>query len=62
MKTYVNIISSLLLLFFCIGNSLASDWPQYLGPNRNSTSSEKGIFSDLAATYFILLLLIPKRL
>ncbi len=25
------------------GSSLAADWPQYLGPARNSTSSEKGL-------------------
>ncbi len=24
-------------------NGLAADWPQYLGPDRNSTSPEKGL-------------------
>lgn len=27
----------------CISASSAADWPQYLGPNRNSTSAETGI-------------------
>lgn len=32
------------VLFSLIASSaLASDWPQYLGPNRDSTSPEKGI-------------------
>lgn len=26
-----------------LASAAAADWPQYLGPNRNSTSSEKGI-------------------
>jgi hypothetical protein len=25
----------------------AADWPQYLGPNRNSTSDQKGIYSQI---------------
>jgi len=29
------------LVLTCV--SLAADWPQYLGPNRNSTSPEKGL-------------------
>jgi len=43
MKANINIISFLLVFLFCIGNTFASDWSQYLGPDRNSTSSEKGI-------------------
>ena len=31
------------VLLVCIANVYAQDWPQYLGPNRNSTSSQKGI-------------------
>ncbi|MQY78113.1 MAG: PQQ-binding-like beta-propeller repeat protein [Bacteroidetes bacterium] len=31
------------VLFVCIANVYAQDWPQYLGPNRNSTSDQKGI-------------------
>jgi len=33
----------LIALFVCISNVLAEDWPQYLGPNRNGTSAQKGI-------------------
>ena len=31
------------VLLVCMANVCAQDWPQYLGPNRNSTSSQKGI-------------------
>ncbi len=34
---------SLFVLFFCMANVHAQDWPQYLGPNRNSISDQKGI-------------------
>lgn len=27
----------------CLASAAAADWPQYLGPNRNSTSPEKGL-------------------
>ena len=30
-------------VIICTSYMLAEDWPQYLGPNRNSTSSQKGI-------------------
>ncbi|MCX6238155.1 MAG: PQQ-binding-like beta-propeller repeat protein [Bacteroidia bacterium] len=33
----------LVLLFVCIANVYAQDWPQYLGPHRNSISDQKGI-------------------
>jgi outer membrane protein assembly factor BamB len=33
----------IILIILIIGKSFAADWPQYLGPNRNSTSPEKGI-------------------
>ena len=40
-KSKMNI--TVIVLLFCLANVYAQDWPQYLGPNRNSTSSEKGI-------------------
>jgi len=33
----------LLVVLVCIANIYAQDWPQYLGPNRNSVSDQKGI-------------------
>lgn len=30
-------------LLICIGNVYAQDWPQYLGPNRNSESPQKNV-------------------
>jgi outer membrane protein assembly factor BamB len=38
-KMYIPIV----VLLVCIANIYAQDWPQYLGPNRNSTSDQKGI-------------------
>ena len=32
-----------LIVLFCIACVFAEDWPQYLGPARNSTSPEKGL-------------------
>ncbi|MBN2588948.1 MAG: PQQ-like beta-propeller repeat protein [Sedimentisphaerales bacterium] len=43
MKANIKVIFFLLLSLFWIGNTFVSDWPQYLGPDRNSTSPEKGI-------------------
>ena len=40
MKTKVMLIAAIVTL--TTGSSLA-DWPQYLGPNRNSTSNQKGL-------------------
>ena len=41
---YVKIkILAIFIILSITGNSFASDWPQYLGPDRNSTSPEKGI-------------------
>lgn len=34
---------TLVVLFTCLSNICAQDWPQYLGPDRNSTSSQKGV-------------------
>jgi len=31
------------IVLFCIAGVFAEDWPQYLGPNRNSVSAQKGI-------------------
>ncbi len=32
-----------MVMFVCMSNALAEDWPQYLGPSRDSISAEKGI-------------------
>jgi outer membrane protein assembly factor BamB len=37
------IIFTAIVSIACLSASFAQDWPQYLGPNRNSTSSQKGI-------------------
>jgi outer membrane protein assembly factor BamB len=41
MKASVKSISGIVLL--CAASAFAADWPQYLGPNRNSTSTQKGL-------------------
>jgi outer membrane protein assembly factor BamB len=41
MKVKVMFTTLILMVVAC--SSLAADWPQYLGPNRNSTSPEKGL-------------------
>jgi outer membrane protein assembly factor BamB len=44
MKTKICRRSTFLLLcFIAINPTYAQDWPQYLGPSRNSVSAEKGI-------------------
>ncbi len=45
-KSTVCILSGALLA----STALAADWPQFLGPNRNSTSAEKGILRSWPAT------------
>ncbi len=45
-----NLIVSFGLLFSCIMHLYAQDWPQYLGPNRNSISDQKGILRTWPAT------------
>jgi hypothetical protein len=40
MKTNLMLIVAIIMMTAC--NTLA-DWPQYLGPNRNATSPEKGL-------------------
>jgi outer membrane protein assembly factor BamB len=42
MKISQNFIPVVALLV-CIANVFAEDWPQYLGPHRNSISAQKGI-------------------
>jgi len=29
-----------------VSHTSADDWPQYLGPNRNSTSAQKGLLRN----------------
>ena len=41
MDAKIKLITVILMVVTC--SSLAADWPQYLGPNRNGTSLEKGI-------------------
>jgi outer membrane protein assembly factor BamB len=41
MKVKVMLTAVVLMVVAC--SSLAADWPQYLGPDRNSTSPEKGL-------------------
>src|SRR5512137_1578646 len=38
-----NLLFTAVILFLFVSNLCAQDWPQYLGPNRNSTSPQKGI-------------------
>jgi outer membrane protein assembly factor BamB len=40
----------MIVLFVCMANVNAQDWPQYLGPNRNSTSTQKGIIRSWPAS------------
>jgi len=36
----------LMAFLLCIANTYAQDWPQHLGSDRNSTSTQKGIFKS----------------
>ncbi|MBK7131565.1 MAG: PQQ-binding-like beta-propeller repeat protein [Bacteroidales bacterium] len=45
-----NLIFTAVVLFACISNLFAQDWPQFLGPDRNSTSPQKGILRTWPAT------------
>jgi outer membrane protein assembly factor BamB len=38
-----NIKINLIIVLLTVTSVFAADWPQYLGPNRNGTSSEKGL-------------------
>lgn len=39
----VRVTLAAIVLIVVAGSGLAADWPQYLGPGRNSTSPEKGL-------------------
>ncbi|NSW94516.1 MAG: PQQ-binding-like beta-propeller repeat protein [Bacteroidales bacterium] len=45
----INLLFTLLFSICCLSGSFAQDWPQYLGPNRNSTSPQKGILKTWPA-------------
>jgi outer membrane protein assembly factor BamB len=47
MKFKVTLTAIILMMVAC--SSLAADWPQYLGPDRNSISPEKGILRSWPA-------------
>jgi outer membrane protein assembly factor BamB len=40
MKTNVMLIAAIVMI---VAGSILADWPQYLGPNRNGTSDQKGL-------------------
>ena len=42
MKQY-KILIQVVIVITCLSNVQGQDWPQYLGPNRNSESDQKGI-------------------
>src|SRR5210317_1820939 len=46
MTMKLNIKFTLLILLALLTAVSAQDWPQYLGPNRNSTSPQKGILKS----------------
>lgn len=48
MKKIKTLSTTLLLTAFLV-NIYAQDWPQFLGPNRNSTSPQKGILRSWPA-------------
>lgn len=43
-------IFSITILLALACNAIAQDWPQFLGPNRNSTSAQKGILRTWPAS------------
>lgn len=45
-----NLFIPAFVLFVCITNVYAQDWPQYLGPHRNSISDQKGILRSWPQT------------
>jgi outer membrane protein assembly factor BamB len=45
----INLLLASGVLLACISNIYAQDWPQYLGPNRNSTSPQKDILRSWPA-------------
>ncbi len=46
----INLLLASGILFACISNVYAQDWPQYLGPDRNNTSPQKGILRSWPAS------------
>jgi outer membrane protein assembly factor BamB len=46
----VKLILTAIVLIASVSGIFAQDWPQYLGPNRNSTSPQKGILRTWPAT------------
>ena len=46
----INLLFTAVVLFACNSNVWAQDWPQYLGPNRNSTSTQKSILRTWPAS------------
>ncbi len=47
----INFLLTAVVLFAFIANVCAQDWPQFLGPNRNSTSPQKGILRSWPAEW-----------
>ena len=45
-----NLFFLIVVLLICFSNAYAQDWPQYLGPHRNSYSDEKGLLRTWPAT------------
>lgn len=45
-----NLFISVIIFLLCTGTVIAQDWPQFLGPNRNSISDQKGILRSWPAT------------
>ena len=45
----INLLLTAVVFFGCISVLSAQDWPQFLGPNRNSTSPQKGILRSWPA-------------
>jgi outer membrane protein assembly factor BamB len=39
----IKMIIAMIVLFLCVPEIYAQDWPQYFGPNRDGVSSQKGI-------------------
>ncbi len=46
----IKLLFTAIVSIACLSNIIAQDWPQYLGPNRNSTSPQKGIFRTWPAS------------
>ncbi|MCX6303078.1 MAG: PQQ-binding-like beta-propeller repeat protein [Bacteroidia bacterium] len=46
----IKLLFTSMVLFACLSNIHAQDWPQYLGPNRNSTSPQKDILRTWPAS------------